>query len=191
MIFRAVVSVIIVVALSLFIVPVASAHSTQPRVEISMERANPGMVISVRGVSFDRDDIVNLALIGSSTEFSFGEVTADPEGELIYNASLPRELLEGTYYFRATTVHHWVLSPPVTVWGIAYEEGGGQGPRDEDDGLLAPMPTFPPAVVTTPVPQAPAEAMPGSTGNRNLIPLAVLIVVGIVLAFSMMRKRVR
>jgi hypothetical protein len=192
MFFRASVSTAIVILLSLLVALPARAHSTVPRVEISSERANPGAVISVRGVSFDRDDVVNLTLIGPSTEFSFGEVTADPEGEFTYNASLPKDLGEGAYYFRAITVHHWVISPPFTVWGIAYEEGGGQGPRDEDDGLLAPMPTFAPGVVPGGVPQTPVETAPppasGWNWIRNVIALAILLLLSIAARFGIKRK---
>ena len=57
-------------------------------------------------------------------------------------------------------------------------EGGGQGERDEDDGLLAPMPTFAPAIVTAPVAAVPVEATPASASNRNIPILMALMVIG-------------
>ena len=56
MIFRVLPAVFIVLLFSLFMVPVVSAHSTEPRVEISLERLHPGEVVDVRGVSFGMDD---------------------------------------------------------------------------------------------------------------------------------------
>lgn len=187
MIFRAGISIAIVIMLSLFVVPAASAHNTIPRVEISMERLHPGEVVDIRGVSFGMDDSVTLTLIGSGVDVSFGDVLASGEGEFTYIAVIPSDLVEGPYYFRAVTSHHYVLSPPLTVWGTAFTEGGGQGLRDEDDGLLAPMPTFPPAVVTAPVPQTSA-AQPGARWNPLVFALAAVTVIGIAIGFGIKRK---
>lgn len=186
MIFRVTVAVIVTL-ISLFIVPAASAHNKVPRVEISMERLHPGEVVDVRGVSFGMDDVVTLSLIGSAVDVSLGDVLANGEGDFTYIAVLPSDLGEGTYYFRAVTSHHYVLSPPLTVWGTAFMEGGGQGLRDEDDGLLAPIPTFPPALVTAPVPQMP-EAQPASARNPLILALAVLTAIGIAVGFGIRRK---
>ena len=187
MFFRAFVAAAIVILLSLFIVPTAFAHNKVPRVEISMERLHPGEVLDVRGVSFGMDDDVTLSLIGAGVDVSLGDVLANGEGDFTYIAVLPADLVEGTYYFRAVTSHHYVLSPPLTVWGTAFIEGGGQGLRDEDDGLLAPMPTFPPAVVTAPVPQT-SEARPAARWNPVVLALAAVTVIGIAIGFGIKRK---
>lgn len=186
--FRNPISTIIVILFSLFIVPVASAHNTQPRVEISKESLNPGGIVDVRGVSFGMEESVSLTLIGPTVEIPLGEILSDAEGEFLHIAVLPADLVEGAYYFRAVTSHHYVLSPPLTVWGTAFMEGGGQGERDEDDGLLAPMPTFPPAVATAPVAAIPVEASSPPTMNRNLLMWAALVVLGVVVLFSIQRK---
>ena len=187
MIFRASISTAILIVLSLFVVHSDSEHNTMPRVEISIERLHPGEVVDVRGVSFGMDDDVTLSLIGTGVDVSLGDVLANGEGDFTYIAVLPDDLVEGTYYFRAVTSHHYVLSPALNVWGAAFTEGGGQGPRDEADGLLAPMPTFPPAVVTAPVPQV-AEATPASSWNPILIALAALTMIGIIIWFGIKRK---
>ena len=188
MFFRARVSTVIVILLSLFVASPARAHSTVPRVEISIERLHPGEVVDVRGVSFGMDDSVTLTLIGSGVDVSFGEIIASGEGEFTYIAVLPSALAEGTYYFRAVTSHHYVLSPPLTVWGIAYEEGGGQGDRDEDDGLLAPMPTFAPAVATAPIAAVPVEATPTFDWKPTILISVVLALAGILVVFGIKRK---
>ena len=77
----------------------------------------------------------------------------------------------------------------LTVQGPAIvNEEGGEGERGEDDGLLAPMPTFPPAaqaVVTESVPVAssPERASTvGFGGTANILILAALVIlVGVVL----------
>jgi len=186
MIFRVIVSVAIVAALSLFVVSSASAHNTQPRVEIGLERLHPGEVVDVRGVSFGMDDSVTLTLIGSTIEVSLGEIIANAEGDFTYIAVLPADLVEGIYYFRAVTSHHYVLSPPLTVWGTAITEGGGQGLRDEDDGLLAPMPTLAPAVATISVP---VEVLPDSSSLSPNILILVGLMIVVISVFGFMRKK--
>jgi len=192
MTFRVLVSVLIACALALFLAPSVSAHATQPRIEISVERLNPGGVVDVRGVSFGMDDVVTLTLLGSTTEIPLGDVIANGEGEFLQIVVLPTDLVEGTYYIRATTSHHYVISPPLTVWGVAYEEGGGQGERDEDDGLLAPMPTFAPGLpaVTTasmPVAATPVTELPVASGfGANIIFLAGLMVLVAIFMFGFM-----
>ena len=185
------VSAIIVILFSLFIVPVASAHSTQPRLEINQERLNPGGIVDVRGVSFGMEESVTLTLISSNAEIPLGEMLSDAEGQFLHIAALPVDLAEGTYYFRGVTSHHFVLSPPLTVWGTAVAEGGGQGLRDDDDGLLAPMPTVAPAAAATLLPTLQLEPTPVSVSNRNLsapIALAVIGVVIVAIVFAVKRK---
>ena len=97
--FRIPLSAIIIILFSLFIVPVASAHSTQPRLEINVERLNPGGIVDVRGVSFGMEESVTLTLISSSAEIPLGEMPSDAEGEFLHIAVLPSDLAEGTYYF--------------------------------------------------------------------------------------------
>ena len=194
MFFRSIVTAIFVITISLFLVPSVFAHNQTPRVEISLERLHPGEVVDVRGVSFEMDEPVTLTLIGSGVEVPLGEVLSNGEGEFLHIVQLPSDLVEGAYYFRAVTNHHFVISPPLTVWGTAVSEGGGQGLRDEDDGLLAPMPTFPPAVATVsaPVVSAPAEDLPASSGLRtNTVVLAAVMVLAIILVFGMLRRRPR
>jgi hypothetical protein len=189
MIFRGLVSSITVILFSLFVVPVASAHNAVPRVEISLERLHPGEVVDVRGVSFGMDDPVSLSIIGTGVDISLGEILADAEGEFLHISVLPTDLAEGTYYFRAVTSHHFVLSPPLTVWGTAIIESHEQGPRDEDDGLLAPMPTFPPAVATAPVPVMPNEAATTARSqNWLVVSFAALIIISLSILFAIRKK---
>ena len=186
---------VLVILFAFFVVPVVLAHSTIPRLEISLGRANPGDVVSVRGVSFDRDDIVDLTLLGTGTEFSFGEVLADPEGEFNYNAVLPTDLAEGAYYFRATTVHHWIISAPLTVWGIAVAGEDSNTFRDQSDVELGPVPTFVSAepgapTASAPITSAPVDAPASSSGrNMTILLVAALLVVVVMLMLRPGRRR--
>ena len=193
--FRNPLSAIIVILFSLSIVTVASAHNTVPRVEISVERQFPGGVVDVRGVSFGMEETVTLTLISSSTEISYGEVISGAEGEFLYIAVLPSDLIAGTYYFRATTSHHWVISPALTIWGTAIVEDSGQGLRDEHGGLPPSIPTFAPtasvlATVSAPVVSAQANQKPASSGwSANIGILVALTGVAVIIGLGFWRKR--
>lgn len=191
--FRNILACVIVVALSFCTVGTVSAHSTQPRVEISKERLSPGEVIEIRGVSFDMDEPVTLTLLGSGVEIPMGESLSDGEGEFLQILVLPEDLAAGTYYFRATTNHHWVISPPLTVWGTAAVEGGGQGLRTDEDGLLAPMPTAAaPLPQPTPVPQTSAKETTTAWSNfTNVAIVALLVVLIVIIGVGLGKKNFR
>ena len=172
------------------------AHSSEPRLEISVERVNPGGVVDVRGVEFDYDQSVTLYLERPGILIQLGEVVADVEGIFLHIIVLPVDIPDGVYNIRALTDHHEVLSPALTVQGPAIlGEGGGQGERDEDDGLLAPMPTFAPGVVPGGVSQSsthsvsPIAPVPGR--NSTMFVALILLALGILVVFGLriMTKR--
>lgn len=138
--------VVFLIAL-LFVTP-ASAHGDEPRIEISAERLNPGSVLDLRGVDFEFEEEVVLLLVGPQVEVPLGTVLADAEGIFLLTITLPPDLTEGTYVIRATTDDHVVESPQITVWGTADLGGGEDGPVDEEDGLLMPIPTHAPNIPT-------------------------------------------
>jgi len=138
----------------------ALAHVGTPRLEISAEQVNPGGVMDLRGVGFDYEESVTLYLERPGIVVQLGSVTADVEGIFLHIAVLPVDLPEGVYNIRGVTSHHEVLSPALIVQGSALIEGGGQGERDEDDGLLAPMPTYAPGVVPGGLSQSPSQPTP-------------------------------
>lgn len=180
---RHLVSFVIVLLLSLFVVPRASAHGRTPRLEISAERMNPGGVLDIRGVEFDYEELVTLYMERQGIVVSLGQVNADLEGIFIHTIVLPSDLPAGEYTIRGVTEHHDVLSPIFSVQGPAISnEGGGQGQRDDDDGLLAPMPTYAPGVVPggTPQTENSQPAQETLTSDRNpVMLLALILLVGI------------
>jgi len=173
------------------------AHGDEPRLEISVDRMNPGGVVDVRGVDFEFEEVITLMLVSSQTAIPFGEIVADTEGVFLQTIILPVDLAEGTYNFLAITDDHNITSPDLTVQGpaVVAEGEGGQGLRDDDDPLLAPMPTFAPGVVPGGVVPPTVQPMPtnDSTFSRNP---AIMILVGllaavvlITLGLRVMRKR--
>jgi hypothetical protein len=124
------------------------AHGQEPRLEISMDRLNPGSIFELRGVDFEFEQEVVLKLVGPQVEFPLGTVIADTEGVFLLNITLPVDLVAGTYVIRATTDDHVIESPQITIWGSADLGGGEDGPVDEEDGPLVPLPTYDPNIPT-------------------------------------------
>jgi hypothetical protein len=185
--YRILVSLVIIFILSLCTFTVVSAHGRTPRLEISAERMNPGGVLDIRGVEFDYEELVTLYLERQGIVVSLGEINANLEGIFIHTIVLPADLPGGDYTIRGVTEHHDVLSPMFTVQGPAISgEGGGQGERDDADGLLAPMPTYAPSTVPVGVAQPAAQQaspeMPVSRRNTLLLVLLVSVVVMILVA---------
>ena len=196
MIYRTLIVCAIILAFCLSSVPPAFAHGRTPRLEISSERMNPGGVLDIRGVEFDYEELVTLYMERQGIVVSLGEINANLEGIFIQTIVLPSDLPAGEYTIRGVTEHHDILSPVFTVQGPAVSsEGSGQGPRDENDGLLAPMPTYAPGVVpggvTQPALEPAFQELPDSNRKPLLLVLLGSVVVGIMLAtrFRFVAKR--
>lgn len=190
--FEALLSIFVFLSALHFVQPV-SAHGGEPRLEISPESLNPGSVLDIRGVDFEIEEEISLTLIGSQGEIPLGNVTGDVEGIFLLTITLPVDLAEGTYIIRARTDDHVVDSPQIKVSGMAVEEGGGQGPRDDDDSLLAPMPAFP---QPTPVPYDPSMdsesvVKPLTPAQLSLISLGVLTVLVLITILGLRLRKKR
>lgn len=180
------------IILALTLVHPSLAHGSEPRLEINVERINPGGVLDVRGVEFDYEQSVILYLERTGIVVQLGEVVTDLEGVFLHVVVLPTDLPEGVYNIRAVTSHHDVLSPALRVQGSPIlEEGGGQGERDEDDGLLAPMPTFVPGLSSTPLPQTAVLEPPASKGSSTTLIYSILagVVILALLSIRILKKR--
>jgi hypothetical protein len=174
----------------------ARAHGDEPRLEITPERVNPGGVVDVRGVAFEREESINLMLVNGQSAIPFGEIVADSDGMFLQSLIVPVDLPEGTYNFLAITDDHNITSPDLVVKGppITTAEGGGQGLRDEDDPLLAPMPTFAPGVAPAIAP-GPTQTFPAKEENRSagvpVLALAGSVLAAGVLFYTFLRRRSR
>lgn len=165
------------------------AHGEEPRLEITPERLPPGGTLELRGVGFEFEETVRLALLGAGLEIPLGEIVADTEGSFLQIVTVPAEIREGIYHVRAMTDDHDILSPVLTVQGspLIYDEGGE--PREQAESLLAPLPTNP-SVVQTVVPQEKSGVTPPRSGSP-VLPLAaaalVLIAVFTLVAWASKR----
>jgi len=171
---------------SLLFTQPAFAHGDEPRLEISMERLNPGGVVEVRGVAFDYDEPVVLSLMRSEIRIRLVEVTADGEGMFTQIIVLPVDLPIGEYNFLARSDHHIVTSPTITVSGAALLDQEDSGIRDQSDLQLGSIPTFAPGASSTPLPAvAPIETTPPETSTMPLVWVAtgigILLLVGLIL----------
>lgn len=159
----------------LFFAGSASAHDEQPRLEIPGGTAGPGSTVEIRGVGFGFEEQITLALAGLAMDMHLGTISADTEGGFQLTINLPLDLAPGTYDIRAWTDDHEVRSVEFRVEGIATPEGEGEGLRDEDDGLLAPMPTQLPGFTSTPISEtSPRTEDPSAAKDRSLIPWFVI-----------------
>lgn len=172
----------------LFFRPVL-AHGDEPRLEISQEKLSPGGVIEVRGVDFEVEEVIALSLVGSGSEIQLGEMTADLEGVFLQIITLPADLSEGTYQFRAVTDDHEITSPAILVQGAPISNEENEGQRSEDEPLLVAMPAVDPGVVATlPAPStSPVETR--ADKNQNVMVLSILGVVGILLVIGVVRMK--
>ena len=167
------------------------AHGGEPRLEISVERINPGGIVEVRGVDFDYEELISLSLTRSKIQIPLSEVTTDVEGIFIQTVVLPSDLPTGEYNFLARTDHHLVTSPTITVWGEAITDKEDNGIRDQSDVQFGAIPTFAPGIVSTPIPQTTAIEPPASQGNLNVLLYSVLLGVGTIalLGIRILNKR--
>jgi hypothetical protein len=169
----------------------ALAHGGEPRLEISVERINPGGVMEVRGVDFDYDEPVVLSLMRSEIQIPLIEVTANGEGVFTQIIVLPADLPTGEYNFRARSDHHMVMSPTIIVWGVAVQDQEDSAIRDQSDVQLGPLPTFAPDVTSTPVPQTAALEPPASKGSSTTLIYSILagVVILALLSVRILKKR--
>lgn len=186
---KKILSVLLFISVSVFafssVLP-AYAHGGEPRLEISLDRINPGGTLEVRGVEFDYDEPVTLSLMRAEIQIPLMDVIADPEGVFTQVIVLPADLPPGEYTFRAKSEHHKVLSPVFMVSGPALLDKEDNGVRDQSDLELGPLPTFVPEGIPEKVPQAAAaEASIPKTSPMTLI--VSLIVGTLLLAFLSLR----
>ena len=176
---------------SLLFAQPALAHGGEPRLEISVERINPGGLVEVRGVDFDYDEPVVLSLMRSEIQIPLVEVTADGEGVFTQIIVLPADLPTGEYNFRARSDHHMIMSPTIIVWGAAVQDQEDSGIRDQSDLQLGPLPTFAPGVTSTPLPQTAALEPPASKGSSTTLIYSILagVVILALLSIRILKKR--
>ena len=189
--FKLLLSIYIFLFALLFTQP-ASAHGGDPRIEIEVDRINPGSVLVIRGVDFEYDEEVTLSLIGSQVEIAIGKAIADTEGVFLLNITIPADLAEGTYVVRAITDDHELDSPEFVVWGVTAQNQEDNVIRDQSDVQLGSLPTLAPQI---PTPILSSDSSPQSRPPDNpSMPYAWIAVgIGVVFLLGLMvavkRKR--
>jgi hypothetical protein len=156
----------IVLILTLGMISSTSAwEGDTPQVVLRVARASPGATIEVEGGRFEPDILVRFTLIQSVTQTPLGSVFADDHGEFTTSVFLPLELQSGQYEFQALDEKNRRAVAPLTIVPEAIEEEGN-GQRENEDPLLAPMPTFAPGEVPGAAPEATQGAV--STGQYSV-----------------------
>ncbi|MBI3243278.1 MAG: hypothetical protein HYZ49_13390 [Chloroflexi bacterium] len=168
----------------------ARAHDGDPRVEISSDRLQPGLVLEVRGVNIAADEPITVSLVGAAGEFPLGVATGDGHGDFTQPFTVPVDMPEGTYKVLAQSSNLPVASAPIVVYGPPVLEAEGEGElREEEEALLAPMPTFPKAQASAPTPQpATSGAPPPSPSPALVFGGLALVVLGLVAIFRRMQS---
>ena len=184
-------AIFVALLLVILVTQPAFAHGDEPRLEVSVERLNPGSMVDLRGVAFEAEEEIALTLVGLQNEIPFGSVLADTEGIFVLTITLPADLPQGTYVFRATTDDHSIESPPITITGSADLGEVEDGQRQEEDPLFGPMPTVAPGPYPTSLPQTAASPAPASGGVSTLLLYSILAGVGILalLGTRMLKRR--
>jgi len=168
-----------ILALDIFATPrLVWAHDGDPRVEISSDRLQPGLVLEVRGVNIAAEEQITVSLVRVAGEFLLGIVTGNEHGDFIQPFTVPVDLPEGTYKVLAQSSNLPVVSAPILIQGppVLAEESEGEL-REEEDALLAPMPTVPKAQAAEPVPQ-PTSGAPSPWPSLVII-IGVMVALGL------------
>jgi hypothetical protein len=169
--------------LSFSVVARALADGEDPRLEISADRLAPGMILQVRGVNLEREQDIPIALVGAEGEFPLGVIASNEAGEFTQSFNLPLDLPEGVYRVLAKNPSSVpVISVPLTIQGAPVMAEAEEVIRDEDEPLLAPIPTA-----------VKAAGQPAQLGSPAWLNVGILILLGAVvlgaLGFLIRRSR--
>jgi hypothetical protein len=167
------------------------AHGGVPRIEVGAERLNAGSALDIRGVNFEAGNQIHLSLVSPENELSLGSVVADIQGVFLLTITLPVDLPAGTYVIRAKTNDHDLDSPQITVSGSA-DPGEGQGQRDEEEPLLAPVPTIASGIAVTPVVVAQTLDTPSPSGSifqGGLVLVVVSVLFVLIFVILILRRQ--
>lgn len=130
----------------LFAPPAFAQEGETPQITLSVYEASPGATIEITGGHFEPDVLISFYLIQNGNQVPVGTAVADWEGHFTVSLLLPHDLQLGQYEFQALDERNRSAFALIAI--IPDPNAAGSDPsRDEDDNLLAPMPTFAPGVV--------------------------------------------
>lgn len=171
-----------------------TAHDGPARLELNVAAASPGATIDLRVTGFEPNEAVAVLLIHGAGQQIIGTLTTDANGEAVQGVQLPAALDFGAYEVRVVDSHHVISAPLQIVPDPNLAEEGGQ--RDEDETLLAPLPTsfpgdvrFAPAVAVEEF--APVTAQPDVTVPTPLAVSTIIAALGVVGGLLVLSRRYR
>ena len=193
----------IALLLSILYTPLpARAHDGPPRIEVGVERINPGATLDIRGINIAAEQPIALALVGAGAENALGTAMGDEHGDFKLAIDVPAEAAMGTYNVRALAPNRVVVAVPLILAGSPISAEGGEQ-RDHDEPLLAPMPQLPnssrsqpqPAIISQQpsAPAAPLASAPATPAAALWYALAALGVFAVAagLALAWRRRSIR
>lgn len=157
--------------------------------------AEPAMVAPGGGVGVRADVLtsgpVRLSLAGTDGSFRLvGVVEETEDGHFEVFIEIPADLPTGHWTLLAEADGTAIASTTLEVAGAAIDADlGGQGPRDEEDPLLVPLPSGWRASRSTPLPTTPSPAVGTRRDPIDVVPLLSLC--GAVVALTLLVVRTR
>ena len=170
----------------------ASAHGGETYFLAEPRLVAPGEAVGVRADLLTSGP-VRLALAGTDgTRVEAGVIEQTEDGHFEVFLEIPTDLPTGHWTLLAEADGAAIASTTIEVAGTPVgEEAGGQGPRDEDDPLLVPLPSGWRASRSDP-PAATQPAAAGSGGGGiDLVPFVSLAAAIVALAILIARTRPR
>lgn len=163
----------------------ASGHDGIARLILEPDRVNPGGVVVVRGEDLGADDVIQLALIGSSARTELTTVTSDGQGHFTVAIEVSPDAPQGVYAIEATG--QATLTVPLFVEGAPVSNGEG-APPGQDEGLPAVVPSF--AVGASLAPIA-AVQLPPTTADSSMDVVPFIALFGALAALGVLVWRTR
>jgi hypothetical protein len=172
------------VAAALALTPAVLAHGGETFINAEPTIVQPGGGIGVRADLLTSGP-VTISLAGTDgSRREVGTVEETVEGHFEVFLEVPGDLPAGVWTLLAEADHTIYGSTTIEVAGpaVGAQEGGGQGPREEDDRLLVPLPsgwqasrssppatTTPPAALTDGVDLVPIVSLAAAIGGLALL----------------------
>jgi hypothetical protein len=189
---RAIISSAAAVAAALLISAAASAHSGETFFIVEPTLVPPGGGVGVRADLLTSGP-VRLVLAGTDgSQRLVGTVEQTDGGHFAVFIQIPTDLPVGRWDLLAEADGGPIASATLEVAGAPVgEEVGGQGPRDEDDGLLVPLPSGWRASQSIPPAALEPTALTTAGGSVDIVPFASLGAAILALALLVVRTRPR
>ena len=147
----------------------AAGHDGITGVFVEPDLVPPGGVIVVNGDNVSTDDPIQVDLIVGATRIALAATATDGEGHFTIGATLPTDLVAGTYAIEVNGASGVHMTDWVQVDGSPIFDGQQGAPAGRDEGL----PTLPPNVRQVPPDAAARPADPAS--GMDVVPLAALL----------------